>query len=193
MAISIAFVFLGVGISQTLGLSLILSTMTLGVVLVNRDRVHARHIRFTIEQVGPVIYILFFTLVGARLQIALLPSMGVLGIAYVLLHSLGNFGGAWLGGNVGGAAPVVRDNLGMGLLSQAGVAIGLALACSARFSELGEAGVELGSLVINVITATTFMVQMIGPIFVKLAITRAGEVSQAKLGDDAWASEGVSE
>jgi Kef-type K+ transport system membrane component KefB len=191
MAVSIGFVFLCVGLSQAFGFSLILSTMILGITVVNRCADHGRHIRFTIEQAGPVVYVLFFTLVGARFQISLLPAMGLLGLAYVLLRSSGKFMGAWLGGTLGGAQPVVRNNLGLGLLSQAGVAIGLALASAARFSVYGEEGRALGSLIINVITATTFVVQIVGPICVKLAITRAGEVGQAALERDAWASEGT--
>jgi Kef-type K+ transport system membrane component KefB len=116
--------------------------------------------------------------------------MGLLGIAYVVLRSVGKFGGAWLGGQLGGAEAVVRNNLGFGLLSQAGVAIGLAIASASRFSVLGEDGKALGTLIISVITATTFVVQIIGPIFVKFAISRAGEIGMAKATEDDWASEG---
>jgi Kef-type K+ transport system membrane component KefB len=193
MAVSIGFVFLCVGLSEAFGFSLILTTMILGMVIVNRCAEHGRHVRFTIEQAGPVIYVLFFTLVGARFQIALLPAMGLLGLAYVLLRSAGKYFGAWLGGTVGRAEPAVRDNLGLGLLSQAGVAIGLALASASRFSAYGEEGQLLGALIINVITATTFVVQIVGPICVKLAISRAGEIGRAALEHDAWASEGSAE
>jgi Kef-type K+ transport system membrane component KefB len=193
MAISIGFVFIGVGLSETFGFSLILTSMLMGSFLVNRDPAHTRSIRFTIEQAGPVIYVLFFSLVGARFQISLLPAMGLLGIAYILLRSLGKFGGSWIGGKIGKAESVVCNNLGFGLLSQAGVAIGLALASQQRFSTLGEEGEVLGNLILNVITATTFVVQIIGPIFVKFAINRAGEIGQAKIEDDPWASEGLPE
>jgi Kef-type K+ transport system membrane component KefB len=193
MAVSIGVVLLAVGLSEALGFSLILTTMILGMVLVNRCPEHGCHVRFTIEQAGPVIYVLFFTLVGARFQISLLPTMGLLGIAYVVLRSTGKFGGAWLGGTLGGAEPAVRDNLGLGLLSQAGVAIGLALASAARFDAYGPEGQALGALIINVITATTFVVQILGPICVKLAIRRAGEIGMATLEHDAWASEGSTE
>jgi Kef-type K+ transport system membrane component KefB len=193
MAISIGFVLLAVGLSQAFGFSLILTTMILGMVVVNRCAEHGRHVRFTIEQAGPVIYVLFFTLVGARFQIGLLPTMGLLGIAYVVLRSSGKFFGAWLGGTLGGAEPAVRNNLGLGLLSQAGVAIGLALASAERFSAYGPEGEALGTLIISVITATTFVVQIIGPISVKLAISRAGEIGMATVEHDAWASEGSTE
>lgn len=193
MAISIGFVLLGVGLSETLELSLILTTMSMGVFLVNRDPSNTRAIRFTIEQAGPVVYVLFFALVGARLEISTLPAMGALGILYIVLRSFGKFVGAWLGGRLGGAEKAVRENLGFGLLSQAGVAVGLALAASGRFAEAGEKGEALGALVLGVITATTFVVQIAGPIFTKFAIQRAGEIGQAKLGEDVWASEGAPE
>ncbi|UCC85931.1 MAG: cation:proton antiporter [Anaerolineales bacterium] len=189
MAVSIGFVFVCVGLAQAVGFSLILTTMVLGTVVVNRCEEHGRYIRFTIEQAGPVIYVLFFALVGARFQIRLLPAMGLLGIAYVALRSFGKFAGAWVGGTLGRAEPAVRDNLGLGLLSQAGVAIGLALASSSRFAAYGPEGQALGLLIINVITATTFVVQIIGPICVKLAISRAGEIGRAALEHDPWASE----
>ncbi len=190
MAVLIAFVFLAVGIAETMAFSLILTTMIMGFVVINRDPEHGQHIRHTIEQTGPVIYVLFFALIGARFQLDLLPTMGWLGIAYVVLRSVGKFSGAWLGGRLGGAAPVVRNNLGFGLLSQAGVAIGLAIASANRFSAFGEAGEALGTLILSVITATTFVVQIIGPIFVKFAIRRAGEIGMAKATEDDWASEG---
>jgi Kef-type K+ transport system membrane component KefB len=193
MAVSIGIVLLAVGLSQSLGLSLILTTMILGAVTVNCCPTHARNIRYTIEQAGPVIYVLFFALVGARFQVGLVASMGLIGLAYILLRSSGKFAGAWLGGKLGGAQPAVRDNLGLGLLSQAGVAIGLAIASASRFSAFGEEGQALGNLVINVITVTTFVVQIIGPIFVKVAVVRAGEVGRAVLEGDAWASEGKPE
>jgi Kef-type K+ transport system membrane component KefB len=164
--------------------------MVMGMTVVNRDRELGRAIRFTIEQAGPVIYVLFFTLVGARFDIRLLPAMGLLGVAYVFLRTTGKYLGAWAGGHLGGAEPAVKNNLGLGLLSQAGVAIGLALACCNRFSHLGPEGEALGNLIISVITATTFIVQVFGPIGVKVAIQRAGEIGAARDHAGGWASEG---
>jgi hypothetical protein len=59
------------------------------------------------------------------------------------------------------------------------VAIGLALNCQCRFAELGPEGEAIGALVLAVITATTFVVEIIGPIGVKFAIRRAGEIGKA--------------
>ena len=139
---------------------------------------------------GPVIYVLFFALVGARLQVSLLPAMGAIGIAYLLVRSLAKYSGAWLGGFLGRAEPNVRNYLGFGLLSQAGVAIGLALSCSERVIDCGQEGADIAALVLGAVTATTFVAQLIGPIFVKFAVTRAGEIGQAIQEEDIWASEG---
>ncbi|MBN1564350.1 MAG: cation:proton antiporter [Anaerolineae bacterium] len=175
MAVSIALIFIATGLSRSIELSLILTTMTMGVVVINRTPHNGRFVRFTIEQAGPVIYVLFFALVGAGLNLDMLPSMGLLGLAYIVLRMVGKYSGAWVGGWLAGCDAKVRDNLGLALLSQAGVAIGLALASSNRFTDLGPKGEDLAKLIVNVITATTFVVQLIGPILVKVAITRAGE------------------
>ena len=193
MAISIGSVLLCVGLSQALGFSLILTTMILGIVIVNRSPEHGKIIRFTIEQAGPVVYVLFFALVGARFQISALPTMGIIGIAYIILRSVGKFTGAWVGGTTSRAEPAVRNNLGFGLLTQGGVAIGMAIESARRFSEYGPAGEALAATFINVIAGTTFVVEIIGPIFVKFAISRAGEIGGAKSTPEVWASEGAPE
>jgi Kef-type K+ transport system membrane component KefB len=179
IVLPIGVVFICAGLSQVLGLSLILTTMTLGLVVVNREPDHGRYVRSTIEQAGPVIYVLFFVLAGARFRVSDLPVMGWLGAAYIALRTTGKYLGAWTGGGLGGASPAVRNNLGLALLSQAGVALGLALESQHRFSALGAEGAAFGGLILSVITATTLVVQLVGPVGVKLAITRAGEVGGA--------------
>ena len=177
-------VLLVAGLANSIHASLILATMTMGLVVTNIGSDNSEYVACVVERVGPLAYTLFFALVGARFQIALLPQMGLLGLLYIVLRTTGKFGGAWLGGWLGKAPPAVRDNLGLGLLSQAGVAVGLALSIANRFDVYGPVGVALGELVVNVITATTFVVQMIGPVMVKLAITRAGEVGLDTAAED---------
>jgi Kef-type K+ transport system membrane component KefB len=167
------------GLANSVGVSLILALMTMGVVVANVRGDNSDYVRRVVERLGPLIYMLFFALVGARMQVRLLPAMGLLGICYLLLRSAGKLGGAWLGGWLGHAQQRVRNYLGLGLLSQAGVAIGLSLSIAHRFEQYGAAGVELGTTAINVITATTFVVQVIGPVSLKFAIARAGEMGKA--------------
>ncbi|HHS97339.1 MAG TPA: cation:proton antiporter [Chloroflexi bacterium] len=177
-------VLLVAGLANSIHASLILATMTMGIVITNIGSDNSEYVACVVERVGPLAYTLFFALVGARFQITLLPQMGVLGLLYIVLRTAGKFGGAWLGGWVGRAPRTVRDNLGLGLLSQAGVAVGLALSVANRFDIYGPVGAALGQLVVNVITATTFVVQMVGPVMVKLAITRAGEIGRGTAAEE---------
>jgi Kef-type K+ transport system membrane component KefB len=134
-----------------------------------------RRVSEEISRFTPPIYILFFAIVGAQLDVKLLPAMGLLGLTYILARAAGKFGGAYLGSVISGAPKVVRDNIGLGLFSQAGVAIGLSIAAARDFSAAGPEGEALGSLIINTIAATTFVVQMIGPSLTRIAVFRAGE------------------
>jgi Kef-type K+ transport system membrane component KefB len=167
------------GLANSLGVSLILALMTMGVVVANVRGDNSLYVRRVVERVGPVIYMLFFALVGARLQLSLLPAMGLLGLIYLVMRTTGKLGGAWLGSVLGGAEPQVRNYLGFGLLSQAGVAIGLALSVAHRFDSYGQVGAQLGTTVISVITATTFVVQIVGPVMLKFAIAQADEIERA--------------
>ncbi|MCZ7543792.1 MAG: cation:proton antiporter [Anaerolineae bacterium] len=181
IAVIVGVVFLSTGLSRSLSLSLILTTMTLGTVVVNLASHGTACVRDTIEQASPVLYMLFFALVGARFRVQETFVDGlllVLGAVQIVLRAVGKYGGAWLGALISGAERTVRDNIGMALLSQAGVAVGLALSINQRFSAYGGAAAALGAKVLTVITATTFVVQLVGPVLVKLAIARAGEIGQ---------------
>jgi Kef-type K+ transport system membrane component KefB len=176
LALLVAVILLVAGLADWCGLSLILAEMALGVALTNLAPNSSRKAFEVVKGVTPPIYILFFILVGARLQVGLLPQMGLLGLVYVFGRTAGKMAGSWLGANATHADPAVRKYLGFALFSQAGVAVGLALAIAQQFHTGNAAAQETGTLVVNVIAATTFLVQIIGPPFVKFAISRAGEI-----------------
>ena len=150
-------------------------------------------------QIMPLLFILFFCLAGAHLRLSDLPRLGVVGAAYVLARSAGLIGGSRLGGSIGRIDTRIKKWIGLGILSQAGVAIGLSLMISSEFSQLGAnpevaAAVErfgalhpgvgglvydpltIGAAVITVITATSIIFEIVGPILTKIALTRAGEI-----------------
>ncbi len=167
------------GIADWLGISLILAEMAVGVALANLAPDASRRAFDLVRGITPPIYIVFFILVGARLQIDLLPQMGLLGLLYVVARTAGKMSGAWAGSTAVRAAPAVRKYLGFALFSQAGVAVGLALAIAQEFDDAGPEAQAIGTLVVNLIAATTFIVQIIGPPMVKFAISRAGEIPRA--------------
>ncbi|HIP87507.1 MAG TPA: hypothetical protein EYH27_03610, partial [Anaerolineales bacterium] len=94
-------VLLVAGLANSIHASLILATMTMGLVVTNIGSDNSEYVACVVERVGPLAYTLFFALVGARFQIALLPQMGLLGLLYIVLRTTGKFGGAWLGGWLG--------------------------------------------------------------------------------------------
>ncbi len=185
LVLLIGTVLLVAGLAHWLELPLILAEMALGMSLTNLAPNSSRQAFDLLKGITPPIYILFFILVGARLQIALLPQMGLVGLLYVGGRTAGKMAGAWLGGAVVRASAVVRNYLGFALFSQAGVAVGLALAVAQEFSHAGPEAQAVGGLVVNVIAATTFLVQLVGPPFVKFAIARAGEIPSAQEAPDA--------
>lgn len=175
LIVGVGMVFVCSGIAVRFDLSLILANMAMGMVLVNMAPFASRRAMQAMSGFTPPMYVLFFVLVGARLDLMALPAMGLAGLVYILGRTAGKWGGAYLGALVSGAEPKVRRYLGMGLFSQAGVAIGLALSFYNELHPLGEKAAELGFQAISIITATTFVVQILGPPFVKRAIYAAGE------------------
>ncbi len=171
-------ILLGSAAAQHFHLSLILTNMIMGVTVINVSK--RRDAFSAITRLSPPLYLFFFLLVGAMLQVSLLAKLGLIGLAYIVFRTLGKSVGAWVGAKATQAPDVVRKYLGLGLLSQAGVAIGLAIETSNTFGTLGPAGAELALLTVNVITGTTFFYQMIGPSLTKLAITKAHEIGRAE-------------
>jgi Kef-type K+ transport system membrane component KefB len=178
LVINVAAILLASGIAKHFDLSLILTNMAVGLTLTNLHPDRNESNFEVVKKFVPPIYIIFFLFVGARLQLGLLPSMGILGILYVLGRTIGKWAGSFLGATISGAPLTVRKYLGFALFSQAGVAIGLALDIYQHFGEFGSAGERLGHTVINVIAATTLLVQIIGPLSVKFAISKAGEIPE---------------
>jgi Kef-type K+ transport system membrane component KefB len=184
LVIIIGTVLLASGAAAMLQLSLILTSMVLGFYLTNINP-HRNESNFEIiKAFVPPIYIIFFVFIGARLNLGLLPKMGIIGALYIVGRTAGKWIGAFGGAKLSHSPDTVRKYLGFALFSQAGVAIGLALDTYQNFSHYGAAGNQIGNTIINVIAATTFIVQIIGPPSVKYAISRAGEIPpQSKLSE----------
>jgi Kef-type K+ transport system membrane component KefB len=176
-----ATVLIVCGLSVPLHLSLILTNMVIGFVIVNTQPGNLiRKFEEELQNIMPLFFVMFFVLAGANLHIAALPSLGALGVVYIISRSVGLTGGAALGGAIGRAEPKLRKYLGMGILSQAGVAIGLALIVKHEFAALGPVGMEIGSTIITTVTATSIFFELIGPILAKVGLQKAGEINAAE-------------
>ena len=176
LAVSLGSVMICAGIANYLHFSLILANLTLGMVFVNLFSASNRKAYRAVQSISLPIYIIFFFVAGASLQIKLLPAMGILGLVYVVCRIVGLIGGAFLGATLSKQNSIIRKYLGLGILSQAGVAIGLAVLAAGELEPLGKAGEILAVAVVNTIAATTILFEIIGPIGTRFAISKAGEV-----------------
>ncbi len=169
LALIFGFVFLGVGIADLLGVSSLLLCMAMGAALANFSREVNSVMKLT-DGVTPPLYLLFFVISGAELQLGVLPSIGVAGVIYVLLRVAGKISGAWLGGRLGRADESVRRYLGLALVPQAGVAIGLSLIATTAVP-------EYGATIRAIILCGTLIYEMVGPALAKFSLKKAGEIS----------------
>ena len=173
------FILLALGFSAWLHLSIILTNMVIGFTLANTCREAV--VRKVVKQLHPstpFLFILFFALAGANLHLAALPSLGLVGVVYIVGRSFGLIGGAYFGAYISKADEKIKKYLGMGILCQAGVAIGLALIVKNEFTAIGtEHAARIGITVITTITATSIFFEIVGPILTKISLQKAGEIT----------------
>ncbi len=171
LAFSIGAILLLIGFAQILNVDLILATMSMGFFIGNYVPKKSARTFKVVEKFTPPVYILFFVMVGANVDVSglsLLPAL--MAVIYILGRITGKALGSVLGASLSKAPRSVRRYLPFCLLSQAGVAIGLSIVAGHSFKG------PIGDTIILVVTATTFVVQLLGPAMVKYAVTRAEEV-----------------
>ncbi|MDD4202289.1 MAG: cation:proton antiporter [Candidatus Omnitrophica bacterium] len=167
---SLGVVLIVIGLSLTIKVDMLMSAMVLGIVIVNRIPRMSKELFSLINGFTPPIYILFFVLVGAKLKLSNISSVvGILILAYFLGRTAGKMVGSFLGAYISGAPKTVQKYLPLCLFSQAGVAIGLSIVASHIFPE------QLGNMIVVIVTTTTFIVQIIGPVCTRIAIHKATE------------------
>ena len=172
LALSIALVLAGVGLCDMLNLSSLLVCMMIGAVMVNMSQQH-EVLMEQCDRFTPPLFLLFFVLSGADLDLSVLPTVGLIGAGYLLLRCIGKWGGTLLGAITVKADKNIRLYLGLTLLPQAGVAIGMATLVASRFPTLGQQ-------VNTIVLAGVLVFELIGPIVTKIALTRAGEIAPGK-------------
>jgi len=176
IVVSVTAILITAGLSILLDVSLILACMALGVIMVNIFQQANKPVFDHIRSISLPIYILFFIIAGINLHLGLLLTIGALGGIYIICRIIGKMTGSYLTALASKADPVIRNNIGFGILSQAGVAIGLALLASHNLASLGMP--EMGTLIITTIAATTVVFEIIGPLSARFAIMRAGETTR---------------
>lgn len=163
------FIFLGLGLAEWLGLSELLLCMAMGAVVANFSA-DVDTIMDLCDGVTPPIFMLFFVASGADLKLSVLPTVGLIGVIYIVLRIAGKYFGAAVGGAMCKCEASVRKFLGPCLMPQAGVAIGLSLAA-------GQVVPEHAPQIRAVILCGTLIYELIGPAVTKFSLKKAGEIT----------------
>ena len=167
---SLGMIVLVLGISNWIDCDILLSAMTAGVFITNFIPRKSKEVFASIKELTPTLYILFFTFFGAQLNLGnlTLPII-LLAVVYLIGRTLGKGVGATLGAKISKAPETVRKYLPWCLFDQAGIAIGLSILAQSRFPG------EIGGAIVVIITTTTFVAQIISPLGIRIALTKAGE------------------
>ena len=147
--------------------SLLITGMTAGAIIVNMARHHTRAFH-EIEHIEWPFMILFFSLAGMSLDLPGALAAGTVVAVYVVARAGGRIAGCRLGAVIAQAPDAVRRYMGMALLPQAGVAIGMALVASNRFPEYRQ-------IMLPIVIASTVVFEIVGPVFTRFAIRHTPE------------------
>ena len=176
MSIAVAFVLLTVGLSMLkftvsgihCGFSLLLVCMMTGTVFCNICDFSEEMMERVDKWTAPL-NVLFFVISGAELDLQILanPVTLIVGIVYILSRSAGKYYGAYSSCKGVKCAPLITKHLGITLLPQAGVALGMAMTATALSD---------GALVRNVILFSVLVYELVGPALTKRSLLLAGEI-----------------
>ena len=125
------------------------------------------------ERWTPPLFMLFFVISGATLDLTIIPHIGVIGIVYIVFRSLGKYLGAFAGGLATKADRNVTKYLGITLLPQAGVAIGMAQTVGAE-----PMLASVSQSIVTVVLCATLVYEIVGPLLTKICLKRAGEITE---------------
>lgn len=170
LIITCGFVFLANAIAIFAGLSSLLLCMSMGAALINTSS-SGREIFKIADSITPPIFLMFFVISGAQLDISIIPKIGVIGILYIIIRVAGKVAGASLGAYLMKAPKTVKKYIGFTLLPQAGVAIGLSLIASNALPEHGKT-------IRAVILCATMIYELIGPAITKISLKKAKEIRE---------------
>ncbi len=176
MSMAIAFVFLTVALSMLkfhigqieIGFSSLLVCMMLGTVFCNLCD-YSEELMERVDGWTTPLFILFFVLSGAELNISVFGNIMIvlIGVAFLAARAVGKCGGAYISAKWMKCPPKVCKYLGITLLPQAGVALGMSL----LVSDLSQ-----GGLIRNIVLFSVLVLELVGPLATKIALTKAGDI-----------------
>ena len=177
MSMSVAFVFLTVACSMLkfeiggvhIGFSSLLVCMMLGTIFCNMCD-FSEELMDRVERWSAPLLMLFFVISGAELEFSVFKDFAIIaiGLIYILIRSAGKYSGAFISSKAVKCEPNIVKYLGITLLPQAGVALGMAI----KAEQIGPEGV----IVANITLFAVLVYELIGPMFTKISLLKAGEI-----------------
>ncbi len=171
LSLTFAFVLLAIYIAQAYNGSDLMTVMALSAVYANLYK-HVNVILELTERATPPLFIIFFVLSGAHLNLAVLPTIGLIGTVYIIVRVIGKYLGAYTGAIIMKSDENIRKYLGPALIPQAGVAIGLTFVAQSVVPDYASA-------IRAVILCATLIYELIGPAIAKISLQKAGEIPTA--------------
>ena len=161
------------GTASFFNLDELLSTMVMGITVVNFN-MHGEKIFKILERyTEELIFVLFFTISGMHLNFNVILKSYPLIILFVLSRFAGKFSGTMIGAQLSNSSDNVKKYTSGGLIPQGGIVIGLALMIKSQLDFK-----SIADIIINVIIGATVIHEIVGPLFAKFALTRAGEIKK---------------
>ncbi len=167
---AISLIVLTIGLAIRLEFDVILSSMACGATLINLSPRRSLKSFEIVRKFSPPIYVLFFVIIGARLNVSMTGQIWLLAAVYVVGSIVGKTTGSYGGAVYSKAVPTVRKYLGFCLYQQGTIAIALLIMASHRFEG------QVRDMMLSVIIVGVFVLQFIGPLFTKGGVKKAGEV-----------------
>lgn len=181
LAVSVAFVLLTIGLSMLkfeiggvrIGFSSLLVCMMLGTIFCNVCD-FSEELMDRVDRWTAPLFVVFFVLSGAELELSVFTDIMIvlIGIVYILSRSAGKYAGANLSARLAGCDDTIVKYLGVTLLPQAGVALGMANMVM-NSPELGAQGV----LIANITLFAVLIYELVGPALTKTALMKAGDIN----------------
>ena len=167
LMIIVAGIILTVGLAMSLNLQPMFATLILGAITTNLSMMH-RLVYVEVRQIEQPLYIAFFVLAGASLHLHLLPELGWFGFAYLTMRAVGKVIGTYVIGKWKNFSQSINRYLGIGMVAQAGVAIGL-------IDYVDRIDPELGMILTPIVLATVLVYETIGPPVIEYVLIRSGD------------------
>lgn len=161
------------GICASLDISPLLSCMIFGASYINLTS--DKKLYRQINNFTPPVMSIFFIMSGMNLDLSALTTVGTVGLAYFIVRIIGKYLGTYISCLITGTSREIRNYMGLALIPQAGVAIGLAFLGQRLLPE------EMGKLLLTIILSSSVLYEMVGPVCAKMSLFLSGSITTDKM------------